>query len=199
MGSWYFASSGTFGFHDNLRSKASINGLNRDQRIKFKTGFGGRAALGYALNAWRMELEANVNNNDIKRIRTIDQAGNTDVTQNVGGHLRNHAAMANLFYDLDLSQDFDLYVGGGLGGSYQFIKINRILIPSLNPVKYEYWVLAFQAMAGFTYHFDENWAINLGYRFFGTLDHNSQKQGQKIRLKQIPLSHNVEAGLRFTF
>lgn len=128
------------------------------------TGVRGDLALGYNFcDSWAAEIEAGVAQND------IDSIGNATIRDS---DLRQIPALANAVYKINLSQQFNAYLGAGVGGDF-----TRAETDVLSPVSGTFRrsvnndvAFAFQGTAGVAYFLSPHSRIDLGYKFLGTLD-----------------------------
>ena len=127
--------------------------------------------------------------------------------------VRHNSYLANFFYDFDFGTKWTPYVGAGVGfGVYRQkatveIDIDEDLLmaglgqipPALLPMisKFEremevandtLYRFEWQVSAGVAYNFNENWALDLGYRF------NSSTVGG-----EFVYAHEVKLGARYSF
>lgn len=88
-------------------------------------------------------------------------------------------AMVNVYYDIYTGTPFKPYIGAGTGLAWT------------GNTRDTNW--AWNVGAGIAYDFDENWAVDLGYRFldFGKV-HNRNYTGHVY-------NHEIMMGLRYTF
>lgn len=100
------------------------------------------------------------------------------------------SGLVNLYYDHNLTDQWDWYLEAGIGLARLEGKFH---VPAIPPVlssvdmKGCAMKFAWQIMIGSTYHFNENWALKGGYRFF------------KIQGKDFADTYYLEIGLRYTF
>ena len=123
--------------------------------------------------------------------------------------VRHNSYLANFFYDFDFGTKWTPYVGAGVGfGVYRQkatveIDIDEDLLmaglgqipPALLQFEREIEVandtlyrFEWQVSAGVAYNFNENWALDLGYRF------NSSTVGG-----EFVYAHEVKLGARYSF
>lgn len=112
------------------------------------------------------------------------------------GRVTNTSVMANGFADIPLTKNGQLEWYVGLGVGVAFLSTDPIL-SSTGAVQVRGWdepVLAGQAMTGLVYHFDNNWALHGGYRYYRT---------QNVTVNQLHYDgnevHAFELGLRYSF
>ena len=128
--------------------------------------------------------------------------------------VRHNSYLANFFYDFDFGTKWTPYVGAGVGfGVYRqkaTVEIDidehllmaglgqippALLLPMISEFEREMEVandtlyrFEWQVSAGVAYNFNENWALDLGYRF------NSSTVGG-----EFVYAHEVKLGARYSF
>ena len=128
--------------------------------------------------------------------------------------VRHNSYLANFFYDFDFGTKWTPYVGAGVGfGVYRqkaTVEIDidedllmaglgpippAVLLPMISQFEREMEVandtlyrFEWQVSAGVAYNFNENWALDLGYRF------NSSTVGG-----EFVYAHEVKLGARYSF
>lgn len=128
--------------------------------------------------------------------------------------VRHNSYLANFFYDFDFGTKWTPYVGAGVGfGVYRqkaTVEIDidedllmaglgqippALLLPMISQFEREMEVandtlyrFEWQVSAGVAYNFNENWALDLGYRF------NSSTVGG-----EFVYAHEVKLGARYSF
>jgi len=132
--------------------------------VVYQPGFDAGGSLGYKSNPLRYEGEITYLNAKLDHYR-IDNSRQTGST----GYTNSILAMANVYYDLpEFIHSIQPFLGLGLGYAWVHAKLEAsgpIYTSSLNGSNS---VFAYQGMAGLTYNFAENYALNLGYRYVGT-------------------------------
>lgn len=205
---WYVQANGAYGWHnDSKYSFINDKGEKAKGKEKQKSGFGGSLAVGHIFDCWRLELEGSHRTSSSK---------NKYYTSNT-------SLMVNGYYDIPVTEDFSFYLGAGLGiSSVNGKKLSKDTTPAGQTIsqtiqsmtiagkvtqlaqsgssRHLDTVGAGQLMAGVSYAIDENWDLVAGYRLFVTTRPTLAKiDGQKIKLSKMPISNNVEIGLRFKF
>lgn len=159
---WY---SSIFGGYTYMPDNISIthNGFTRNQ-ARYDSGYHAGGRLGFKSNPLRYEGEltyiaADINKFHLNSLPATGIKGDTSAT----------VAMANIYYDFaDFVPAVSPFVGLGLG--YAWVDGT---LASDNPFGYTRYhgsntVFAYQATAGLTYNFAENYALNVGYRYVGS-------------------------------
>ncbi|OIO60733.1 MAG: hypothetical protein AUJ82_01815 [Verrucomicrobia bacterium CG1_02_43_26] len=197
---FYVAGFGNGGWHND----SSIKNIGVTNKTQYKFGFGGGVAVGYIFEQIRFELEGSYRQNDIKK-STV-----TGLTLNKGkGNVNYASLMANVYYDIPVSEDFYVYVGAGAGVAQEKIKNDMIASPATTIANYRSTrtVFAWQAMVGVGYNINEDVAIYAGYRLFAVPSHNIKRFtttaaggsiNSKAKMKDAYIN-NLEIGIRYRF
>ena len=172
---FYVGAFGNYTFHRDSDVEGTPSG-----QLEFDNGwtFGGSA--GYKFNyAWRAEVEGSYRKNKGDEFDTAAPG----VSGN--GKLTSLAIMGNVYYDILISR-FIPYLGAGAGAARVKADFNDIGNDKT-------WEFAWQLMAGVSYVVVDNLRLRVGYRFFTTRDADFGA----FEIENT--SHNVEAGLLYTF
>lgn len=177
----------------NFQSDSNVRG-GTNTEMKFGTGYGFSASLGYAppakrgfLHHVRVEGEVAYRTSDIDNIATVGR-----------GTVRNFAAMANAFYDFKNASFVTPYVGLGFGVAQLKLEDNL----TLNALDETDLVPAYQIMAGLSYDPKPQpfATLHLGYRFFNAMsDPGFRNATTGLKSKYEYATHAVELGLRLNF
>lgn len=184
---WYIQGISSFGWHN----KTKVEFI--DTKLHQKAGFGGALAIGRIMDCWRLELEGSHRRNHAK---------------SKFGLMSNTALMANLYYDIPVTDVVSLYLGAGAGVASVNGKIpalhsedgERIVKKKKGHID---TVFAWQLMGGISCALSDQWDLFGGYRLFSTakptlatIHHNGK---HALKVKNIPICQSVEIGLRFKF
>ena len=153
-------------------------------RASYDFGYVAGGRLGFQNSLIRYEAEVTYLNADIKRFRI------NDIPQRrVRGDANAVFGMANVYYDFpDMVPAISPFLGVGLGygwvegrlGSCNVCHPHHPLHHLLHPFHHPFdhhrpidhhgssSVFAYQTTFGFTYNFEENYALNIAYRYIGT-------------------------------
>jgi outer membrane protein OmpA-like peptidoglycan-associated protein len=201
---WYVGANG--GLNENNKQKTDLvpttthfatGRPTEDSKITDKNGWVGAAEVGYNWgNNIRTEFEGTFSETNVRRYFGFGASGRTDTW---GGFV-------NAFYDFDLTQ-FDIalpivpYIGAGVGAmdwgqsTTRVQGISRTNIPGVagNGVAF-----AYQAIGGFAYNIDDNWAATADFRYIDTP--TLQFGSNKPRYVTNDLTQEqVLLGVRYTF
>lgn len=145
---------------EHTRTKWTPCGPEKTEaRASFDDGIAAFAAIGYALQGWRVELEGGYRQNNlgayVKEYRMRDYAFDP------GGELTEASLMASLIYDVHLFDRFSLAIGAGLGGDYGRFKLDSHWAPiDEGDIRF-----AYQGIAGLNYALTAATQIFVNYRF----------------------------------
>lgn len=111
--------------------------------------------------------------------------------------------MGNVYWDLPspVFEDMAFYIGGGVGPAWSYVETKH----GKYTMKDEELVLAFQVMPGISFQFNEFITTFVGYKLFGATTHSKFQENMPPMSHIIDfddsvfLSHNIEAGVRFTY
>lgn len=174
----------TFPNDGDLTSGLEFVGMPSNS-IEYDTGYSVGGSIGMFLGWARIEAEVLHRDSDVD---DWDVSGFGDL--DADGDLRTLAFMANVFYDHEVTDRTDLYVGTGLGAA----NIDGKLSGGGVEFSGDDWVLAWQLLAGVAYQLREDVAVTGGYRLFVTEDYKFDDADF-----DAPVTHSLEVGLRYTF
>ncbi len=128
----------------------------------YETGWLALATVGYGWNHFRLEFEAGYRNNDLEGyvIGGAPIAG-------AAGTLWEATAMANVLYDLSLTDKLSLSLGAGAGGDFSNYEIAH---PTLGTAEDDSWNFAYQGIAGINYMVTRRAQLYLNYRYLRALE-----------------------------
>jgi opacity protein-like surface antigen len=129
-------------------------------KTKFKAGFAGGVSLGYAFqNNFRLEGEFAYRRNVLKHLLIHNENVKFD---RLRVSFETYAAMANLFYDIDLCLNWMPYVGFGLGYGWNKAQVSDHVFHFSDASD----GFAFQGILGAAYRFCRDIYMGLEYRYF---------------------------------
>lgn len=169
-----------------------------DFSLKFDSGTGYAAALGYDLGeaypeigTGRLELEV------ASRKGSLQNAKFADATVPASGDLKVTSYMVNTiaeYHELSIWVPYFLVGAGYAEVSFDGADIYGMPLDSGSSDK----VFAYQAGGGLGMEIGDHVTLDLGYRYFATLD-PELKQADGSKIKSEFGSHNVLLGLRFKY
>ena len=179
---------------------SALAGSGIDDYSQFTLG--GALAVGY--DFWtqqmiplRFEVEFALRGNSEKS--WSDNGVNVD---KIKGTWNNSTLFANLFWDFHNDTAFTPYIGAGLGLAFNYTGYD---VTANNGDKYSvddrFTNFAWNAGAGVSYSFNDNFAVDASYRFVG-LGYNEVSatyNGQKYEIGNDPYNNEFMLGLRFAF
>lgn len=195
---WYLGLEAGANWVDDWSSIATPPiGASTSSEASFDTGWTSLGTVGYAFpGSWRTELELGFRENVLAQ--TTPGALLWDE-----GRLREMTAMANVLYDLDISERLFLSLGAGAGADHAQVTDRR------GGAAYddETWSLAYQGLAGVNYTIGSRTTAFLNYRYLRannpSFDMRQQYAGATAGLQPYAFDgddfakHAVTAGLRY--
>lgn len=126
------------------------------------TGWAVLASTGYGWRGWRLEFEAGYRDNDVDTY-TI---GAPPPVANLTADVWEASFMANVLYDLQLTDTLSVSLGAGGGGDFANVDF------SLGGPSFEAddWSFAYQGIAGINYAVGRRTALFLNYRYLRVVD-----------------------------
>lgn len=179
----------------NYLEDASLRAAGvRDLNVEFDWGAHAGVSLGYRTGRYfskskkttgRLEIELATRSNDVDLI---------EVNQRLiaaGGEMKVTSLMANSWVDIRTDSIFVPFFGIGLGAA-------QLVFDNAGFVDDKDTQFAYQIGAGVGVPLGHLWHLDLGYRYFATLDPNFVDP-DGIRNKVDYATHNLSLGLRFNF
>ena len=184
---------------------------NAGDNMDFDMAFAGEITAGVKIGSVRAELEAAIRSaseDDYELFNgTVFEMGPLSVPAEIetSTSVRHNSYMANVYYDFDFgNSSWTPYIGAGVGlGVYRQKATVDIDLPDqfegpaagmgipvgemevANDTLYEF---EWQVGIGTAYHFSEDWAMDIGYRF------NSSNVAD-----EFVYAHEIKVGVRYTF
>ncbi len=159
---WY---SGLFAGYAYIPS--NVNKVNYNTRYTdatHKAGYLAGGNLGYKSNPLRYEAELSYFNANVAHF-----SQNNIRQDNVGGYNNGISGMANIYYDFSgIVSCLEPYLGFGIGYAWLREQLNNLTSNTQTNFRINSSAFAYQGLAGITYNFAENYAINIGYRYIRT-------------------------------
>lgn len=195
----------------NLSSIGNAFIPNAGSDMDFDMAFAGEITAGVKIGSVRAELEAAIRSaseDDYELFNgTVFEMGPLSVPTEIetSTSVRHNSYMANVYYDFDFgNSSWTPYIGAGVGlGVYRQKATVDIDLPDqfegpaagmgipvgemevANDTLYEF---EWQVGIGTAYHFSEDWAMDIGYRF------NSSNVAD-----EFVYAHEIKVGVRYTF
>jgi opacity protein-like surface antigen len=120
--------------------------------------------LGYKSNPLRYEGEVSYFNANVSHF-----SQNYIRQNNVGGYNNGISGMANVYYDFPgVLSAIAPYLGFGIGYAWLHEQLNNLAPSTRTNFTINSSAFAYQALAGLTYNFAENYDLSIGYRYLGT-------------------------------
>ncbi|MEM9883760.1 MAG: outer membrane beta-barrel protein [Planctomycetota bacterium] len=156
----------------------------QDTDFDFEESLAGYGFFGFDFGPVRTELEVGGRLFEINRVR---EDGVT--VPGADGDVGELSLMANLIFDIPVTDRFEFYAGGGAGGAFLFSDIDESGLDSVTD-----FVFAYQAVAGAQFEVAPRLYLNLGYRVHSFDDPNFD--GVEY---DAPLIQSVDFGIRYVF
>lgn len=159
---------------------------------------GGALALGYDFYPQqqiplRAEIEFALRGNSEKSWDSHWQGDNW----NLKGVWNTSTLFLNLYYDIQTGTPFVPYIGAGAGLAFNYVEYSGGASGMSSSSSDTFTNFAWNVGAGVAYNFNENVAVDVGYRFVG-LGYNEVSFGN-YEVSNQPYSNEFMVGLRFTF
>ncbi len=163
----------------------------------FKSGYSGTLTLGFdlredypSIGIGRIEIEAAYRRNRLDEIEFEEASLTTD------GDVRVASLMLNTFGEYRESYPLIPYVGGGIGLAQ--VKVDDARFGDMLLIDDSDVVFAWQVGGGFGWQMNRYLALDLGYRYFSTVDLRfTDASGQRFKSRYD--NHTVLLGARIDF
>jgi OOP family OmpA-OmpF porin len=159
----------------------------------FDHGWAVFGSVGYGFESGiRVELELGYRKNEVTQITGTGSPWTPD------GEMGEFTVMANALYDIDLTEDLSISLGGGVGADRAHFKVSCLCINASS------WQLAYQGIAGINYRIGEQTQLFLNYRYLNVdaPDFSWSDGGPPVTTHTVGFlgnlnKHAVTLGLRF--
>jgi opacity protein-like surface antigen len=179
---WYVALGAGGAWYEDLKFGA-LGTASMD------TGFTVNGAFGRYVDdirVFRLEAELLYDRADVNNISGTPASGT----------LSNTAVMFNALYDIRTDTSWVPYFGGGIG--YSRVNMDKLSSGGVTLLNDSDDVFSWQIKAGVAYEFSPSWAMNLGYRYYGTSSLTFTGPGGQVT-SDGTTTHSAELGVRFNF
>ena len=186
-------------FVQDLTLRSSTGSHHSSATAKFDTAIRGDMAIGYNINdVWAVELESGViwDSLDNKPLR-----GGFSFPGSGDDELYQIPILLNAIYKFPLKNSWTPYLGLGAGGVVSTLKTLVLgdALTSARRLSDTDFTFAYQASAGVKYKISSHMEVDLGYKFFGTLDHTwNGGDGFTVKSDEI-FTHAVLASFTWRF
>lgn len=194
--------------NDQMYMGFGIMGNQMRETVVRAPGFAGdidpNVGLGLALTVgkefgpnWRAEVEGAWRRNSIGSFDTVGGSlYNTDPATDATGNVQAWSLMANALRDFHVSDQMEMYVGGGFG--LVRLGYRSLTTGGLQVIKDYDTSVAGQAIVGLNRHLTDNTSLDLSYRYF--FASRSDVSMPKNRTGSPSYrAHSLMATLRYTF
>jgi opacity protein-like surface antigen len=167
---WYVSLFGGASWLEDVKTDYEFTGFAGTYHADIETDVGfiiGGAIGTHLTEDLRVELEVAYSENDVDKIHYTNASGVGD-DYDAHGKFGILTFMANLWYDIPLSEELKPYIGGGAGIAIVDGDPGYSDIPDYDPIFDNSEVaFAFQVGAGLRWQVWENVALDVGYRLRG--------------------------------
>jgi opacity protein-like surface antigen len=130
---------------------------------RFNNGFNTGVRGGYEFGAWRFEVEYSYRQNGAR-----DLVGSNFAIKAVGGDRHSNSIMTNVVYDFTLGYPITPHVGFGVGAADVF---DGLMLQGIGQLfNNSNWQFSYQGIAGIRYELGQALTLDLGYRYFATIE-----------------------------
>ena len=158
---WYLGGSAGWSLLEDQTDR--ISGVPNIQK-SFDSGYAIGVRAGYQFGPWRVEEEYMYRANDLDRL----SFGGFNIS-GTNGSRNSHALMTNVLYDFNFGWNgITPHIGAGIGAVDVMESAKAPGIGSLG--NDDSWEFGYQAIAGASYNFNPNWALEVDYRYLATTD-----------------------------
>lgn len=177
--------SGAIGAHQT--NDADISGGSISVQNDTDRDVAGLVGVGLELGTtpWRVEIEGGYRPSDVDNISGTAGSGSVDVS----------SVITNVFYDIDLTDRFGLYAGGGLGlANVDYQNVTPISTTSADEDDLGW---AWQLGAGAAFALNDRLKLTLDYRFLNVEDLDYKTTPSVAEVDSEYRDHAAFVGLRF--
>jgi len=205
MRGWYLSLEGGANWveDDNLHGSRGLLGgpvvATTNINLEMDSGWAGLVSAGYGFgDHWRVELEGAYRHNKLDK---AVYAVALPTTTSPAGDLTEWSVMANVAYDLMLTDKFGISFGLGAGADDARLHFRSSFASSVR-VHDDQWRFAYQGIVGLSYQLGQQTQVTLNYRYFrvDAPEWNGVGTGGPsfVRLDSDDLvKHTVTIGLRY--
>lgn len=198
---WYLSVFGGWSMADLDISTSSSATITAD--VDLDDGFLAGLAVGAHFGDWlRGEVELSGHWHDAEALlTTVTGSPPVTATSALDGDADALFVLANLWFDLPMSDVVRPYAGGGVGMGRLSLDLDTTAGTSF--IDDSDWAFAYQLGAGIAFDLSANFALDIGYRYKvikdAELETETAGPGAGAELEVDYKSHNVVAGIRLSF
>ena len=200
----YFAPKFLMSIQDTGNISRPYSDMTDESYSQFTLG--GALAVGYDFYPQqqiplRAEIEFALRGNSKKSWDStlVDGGDRYDVTTK--GLWNTSTLFLNLYYDIQTGTPFVPYIGAGAGLAFNYVEYTGHASDGVDTMRGSasdnFTNFAWNVGAGVAYNFNENFAVDLGYRFM-MMGYNEVSVGD-THISNQPYNNEFMLGLRFTF
>jgi len=182
---WYVgADVGASFLEDNkISGSSNLSGA----KATSDTGWLALGQAGYAFGPWKVEGELSWRDNGIDKLGGNGAHGSTTVI----------APMVNGIYEFLPESSVHPFVGVGIGAAN--VDAGDVTVRGVKRYSGDDWQFAYQGFAGVGVDVAHNVALKAQYRYFSTLDYDTQASGSNRNLSNEYHDHAVLVGFTYKF
>lgn len=158
--------------------------------VNYLDGYHAGGSIGYKKKPLRYEFQYTYLN-----AKTDRYSVNHVPALRIDGGTKANLLMANLYYDFpELLASISPFIGAGLGYAFMDATLNstsRFRRPHFNTNQNAF---AYQGMAGLTYNFLKNAAINATYRYATTIDNDNWGKPLQAQMASLGVVYRFDSG-----
>lgn len=162
-----------------------------DSDWAFDVGFVAGGALGYAFGPARIDVEFSYLSANFEFASDSENG-----TETPDDNFTALSLLAQAWYDVDLGSFLTPYLGLGAGATNLAVKLSTDDDTWFDGAA---WGFAYQAGAGIAFRILAGFSLDIGYRFFGTLQTEvfDNADPDLSSLSPAVMAHRIQLGLRF--
>ena len=174
-----------------------VDPLNHLQQ-SFDTGWAAIGTIGYAFYNWRIEGEFGYRQNSLDKTKAPATVFDLATTAKSSGNLGEFTLMANVLYDIHVTDRFSLSLGAGAGGADSRLKLRALddAGPQGEFVNDSRYSFAYQGLAGVNYYLGSRSTLFLNYRYLDVTKPNFSVVGESAKFDDFR-NHTLTLGFRF--
>jgi len=195
---WYIAGGAGITAAEDFEASALVPPLT-SVSAEFDSGWAGLAAGGYDFGRWRIEAEFSYRHNDLDHFLIAVAPGPFARVLDTSGEMTNLGLLANLLYDIELSNALDVYVGGGIGFSRSDLEVRT---PATVIFDDQDWGFTWQGIVGANVQLTNSLSLFADYRYYVHENFSPSARAPALggrEFRDDGVWHSGFVGLRYTF
>jgi len=181
---WYVGADVGASFLEDNKISGAANGAHK---ATSDTGWMALGQAGYAFGPWKVEGELSWRDNAVDKLDGNGAHGSTTVL----------APMVNGIYEFLPNSRVHPFVGVGIGAAN--VDAGDVTVRGVKRYSGDDWQFAYQGFAGVGVDVTNNVALKAQYRYFSTLDYDTETNPAGRRLENDYHDHAVLVGFTYKF